>query len=97
MLHWIESHMLPCFYRKYLGIDCPGCGMQRSIVELLKGNVAESLQLFPALLPMIFMLGFLGAHLFFKFENGGTWLKYIFIVVATINTGSYIAKLAGWM
>lgn len=96
MLHWLESHMMPCFYKKYFGVDCPGCGMQRSAIELLKGNFAESLHLFPALIPIMIMVGFLGLHLVFKFENGGTWLKYIFIGVATIITISYIAKLSGW-
>ena len=95
-VHWLESHMLPCFYKKYIGIDCPGCGMQRSVVELLKGNFAESFHLFPALLPILFMVVFLGVHLVFRFEKGGTWLKYIFIGVTVIITVSYISKLLGW-
>lgn len=70
--------------------------MQRSAIELLNGNFAESFHLFPALLPILFMVTFLCLHLVFKFENGGTWLKYIFIGVAAIITVSYIVKLAGW-
>ncbi len=55
MVEWLESHMLPCFYKKYFGVDCPGCGMQRSLVALLKGDLLESLHLFPALLPLMAM------------------------------------------
>lgn len=96
MLHWLESHLLTCYYKKYLGIDCPGCGMQRSAIELLKGNFAESFHLHPALLPILIMLGYLGLHLVFKFENGGTRLKNIFIGVVSIIVINYIAKLSGW-
>lgn len=87
--------LLPCFYKKYLGVDCPGCGMQRSAVELLNGEFAESFHLFPALVPIIIMLAFLGLHLVFKFEKGGIWLKYMFIAVAAIITVSYILRLTG--
>lgn len=97
MVHWLESHLMPCFYKKYLGFDCPGCGMQRSVIELLKGNFAESFHQYPPLLPVLFMVGFLCLHLVFKFQNGGTWLKYIFIGVAGIITISYIARLSGWL
>ena len=69
--------------------------MQRSAIELLKGNFAESFHLFPALIPIMVMVGFLGFHLVFKFENGGTWLKYLFIGVAAVITISYVAKLSG--
>jgi hypothetical protein len=95
MLERIEANLLPCFYKKYIGIDCPGCGMQRAAVELLKGNFTESFHLFPALLPIMIMVGFLGVHLVFKFEKGGIWLKYMFIAVAAIITINYVVKLSG--
>ncbi|MGS0524465.1 DUF2752 domain-containing protein [Zobellia nedashkovskayae] len=30
--------MLPCLNKKLFGIDCPGCGLQRSIVLFFKGR-----------------------------------------------------------
>jgi hypothetical protein len=95
MLHWLESHLLPCMYKQHLGIECPGCGMQRSLIALLRGDFAESFHLYPALLPMLFLFGFLALHLWRRFQNGGTWLKYLFIAVAGLVVGHYIAKLAG--
>ena len=91
----MESHLMPCFYKKYFGVDCPGCGMQRAFVELLRGNVQESVHLFPALIPILVMLAFLGLHLVFRFERGGIWLKYMFMVVAGIITVHYILKVSG--
>jgi len=95
MVEWLESHMLPCFYKKYFGVDCPGCGMQRSLVALLKGDLLESLHLFPALLPLMAMVVLLGLHLVFRFRHGAAWLKYLFIGVSGIITVSYVVKLAG--
>lgn len=93
LISWLENNMLACPYKKYFGIDCFGCGMQRSFVALLKGNLVESFFMYPPLLPMIFMFLFLIVHLIFKFKNGGTWLKYNFIFVVAIVVLNFIAKL----
>jgi hypothetical protein len=93
LITWLEHNLLSCPYKKYLGIDCFGCGMQRSFIALLKGNLVESFYLYPALIPMILMLLFLVVHLIFKFENGGTWLKYTFIFVVAIVVINFVFKL----
>lgn len=93
IINWLESHQQACFYKKYLGVECPGCGMQRSFIELLKGNFHESLSLFPALIPTIALILFLVFHLIFKFKNGANILKILFIINATIVVLNYIYKL----
>ena len=50
---WLQSHMVPCFYKQAFGISCPMCGFQRSVIELIKGNYVESIIQFPALLPLL--------------------------------------------
>jgi len=90
---WIERNMLPCFYKKYLGIDCPGCGMQRALIELLKGNFINSLKAYPALLPTIFLIVYLILHLILKFEKGAFVLKISFIFTVSIIIIHYIIKL----
>ncbi len=92
-IEWLESHMQSCFYKQYFGVECPGCGMQRSFIELLKGHFVESLILFPALIPTIIMIIYLILHLIFKFANGANVLKIIFIINTTIVVLSYIYKL----
>jgi len=54
LIQWVQGHMFPCLYKQMFGISCPMCGFQRSVIELLKGNIAESIYHFPALLPVIF-------------------------------------------
>jgi hypothetical protein len=93
LVGWLERNMLPCFYKKYLGVECPGCGMQRALIELLKGNIVESLKVYPALLPTIFMVSYLILHLIFKFEKGAAVLKISFIFTASIIVIHFILKL----
>ncbi len=93
LITWLENNMLACPYKKYLGINCFGCGMQRSLIALLKGNFLESLKLYPALIPMLLLFIFLIAHLVFKLKNGAKWLKYNFIFVVAIVVINFIAKL----
>jgi hypothetical protein len=93
IIAWLESHLVTCSYKKYLGVECPGCGMQRSFIELLKGNFYESFVLYPALLPTMFLLTFLVLHLIFKFKNGANILKIVFIINASIMVLNYIYKL----
>ncbi|MCD4729935.1 MAG: DUF2752 domain-containing protein, partial [Bacteroidales bacterium] len=67
IIHWLETHQLPCFYKHFLGIDCPGCGMQTAFILLLKGRFIESIIAYPALIPTLFLLSYLMLHLFFNF------------------------------
>ena len=89
MIEWLERHLLDCPVKQSLGIPCPGCGMQRSIIELLKGNLLKSIEFYPALIPLIIMVLFLILHLIFKFKNGAKILKIIFIVNALIIFVNY--------
>jgi len=93
IIEWLESHLQSCFYKKYFGVECPGCGMQRALIELLKGNVFESFLLFPALIPTLTLIVMLVLHLIFKFKNGANILKILFIINTTIVVLGYIYKL----
>ena len=93
IIHWLETHQLNCFYKSNLGIDCPGCGIQRSFIELLNGNFTASIKMYPALLPVLFTLGLTAAHLYFKFKNGAIVIKYSFIFTISIVMVSYFIRL----
>lgn len=91
-LDWIGQHLLPCPSKYFLGMDCPGCGMQRSVIEMLKGNVVESLKMYPGMLPMVFTMVLLAFHLKYRFENGARWLLYSYSFSAVIVVVSFIIK-----
>ena len=43
----LPDYPLPtlCFSRRLLGVDCPGCGLTRSVIYLMHGRWAESLEI----------------------------------------------------
>lgn len=90
--YWLEKNSMPCFYKKYFGIECPGCGMQRSFIELLKGNLPESFKLYPALTTTIALVVLLILHIIFKFQNGAKYLLTIFIINTVIVVINYFFK-----
>jgi hypothetical protein len=93
LANWLESILLPCFYKAFLGIECPGCGMQSSFIELLRGNLYSSLTLYPALTTTILLLVLLVIHLAFKLRHGALLLKILFMVNASIMVLHYIYKM----
>lgn len=85
--------MLPCLNKKYLGFECMGCGIQRSAALLLKGEFIEAFYMYPAIYPLIALLGFLLVNQF-------TTIKYanktiIFLAILTVSTiiVSYLIKI----
>ena len=93
IITWLESHQGTCSFREHAGIDCPGCGLQRSILALLRGDLVESILQFPALLPLVAMFVFLGIHLVFKLKHGAFVLKVFYITNISIIVLNYIYKL----
>lgn len=52
LAEWISNHQFPCITKQLFGFNCPFCGFQRSLIALLKGDICESVALFPALIPL---------------------------------------------
>lgn len=88
LINWIENHSQACFFKKFFGFECPGCGMQRAFIELLKGNLHESIMLYPPLLPILFLFTFFIVHLIFRIKYGAEILKYAFsftVIIVFVN------------
>ena len=92
-IEWLEKRQLACFYKSVFGVECPACGIQRAFIALLRGDIIESISLFPALIPTIFMLIFLVVHVIFKLKNGAKILISLLIFNVVIIFISYIYKL----
>jgi hypothetical protein len=85
-----ERFMLPCISKQVLGIDCPGCGLQRSIALLLKGDLVASFLMYPALFPMMALFGFLALNRFVFFKKANS----ITIGLAALTVFSILANYA---
>ncbi|MBK6379936.1 MAG: DUF2752 domain-containing protein [Chitinophagaceae bacterium] len=90
---WLESHQIPCIFKSFTHMDCPGCGVQRSFVLLLQGDVPGSFIMYPALMPILLLFAFLILHVILKIRNGANILKYMYIFCTGIILVSYIYKL----
>ncbi|MEX0273261.1 MAG: DUF2752 domain-containing protein [Flavobacteriaceae bacterium] len=83
----LEQYMLPCMTKKWLGIDCPGCGLQRSVAHLIKGEFVEAFFMYPAIYPMLLLFSFMVIKRFFslQYENAitiGLSIATVFAILA---------------
>jgi hypothetical protein len=92
MLQWLEKHMLPCGFKAIFNIDCPVCGAQRSFVQLLKGNLAESFSVYPPLIPVLLLVTLGIWKLLNKQFIQTNFLKSYSLVVLIIVMFNYIIR-----
>ncbi|WP_124981093.1 DUF2752 domain-containing protein [Nonlabens xiamenensis] len=86
-----DSWMLPCMSKQMFGMDCPGCGIQRSISLLLQGNIVDSFLMYPGLFPGIFLFVFLIFDWFVDTRHGETIkLWATMITLGTILTNFFV-------
>ena len=89
----MEDYMLPCLNKKLFGLDCPGCGLQRSVALLWQGDLMWALQMYPAIFPLLALLGFLVSGLFIRFKYAHEIkLSLMLLTVGTILV-SYLIKM----
>lgn len=55
----MEKFMLPCINKMLFGIDCPGCGLQRSVVLLFQGHFQDAFEMYPAIYTLLLLLCYL--------------------------------------
>lgn len=77
----MEEYMLPCLSKKLFGIECMGCGLQRSILMLFHGDFVAAFQMFPAVYTTLLFFAVVGLHFIDKSRN---YLKII-VSLAVIN------------
>lgn len=90
--------MIPCPYKYFFGIECIGCGLQRSIFSIYNFELIQSIRFFPGLIPLILFL-ILEIFYFFGFKSKKMKL-FIFIFGISafiIQLTSYILKWFGLM
>ena len=85
--------MLECSWKSHFGVECFGCGFQRSFVLLMEGNFWESIVLFPATIPILLLFVYTGAHLIFKYKNGARNIIILFSTSAALMLGNFIWSL----
>lgn len=89
----LEKYMIPCLSKTLFGIECLGCGFQRALLLVLKGEWDEAFAMYPAVYSMLAMFG--GILLFYTTKKTATTKNVLTILIA-INLvfviGGYIYK-----
>ena len=89
----MENYMLPCMFKKLFGIDCIGCGIQRSFNLILHGEFVNAFTLFPAIYTTLL---FFFAVIFYTIDPKHRNHKaVIFLAIsnAIIMIASYVYKM----
>jgi uncharacterized membrane protein YoaK (UPF0700 family) len=91
LISFLENNLLSCQW-KSMGVECMGCGFQRSVIHLLKGEFSEAFSIYPAIFTLILMIAFLGLHIKYNFVKGHKVLLWLFLLNLGIIIINYIFK-----
>ncbi|MEC7264320.1 MAG: DUF2752 domain-containing protein [Bacteroidota bacterium] len=89
----LKDYMLPCLNKQLFGIECPGCGMQRSVDLLLHGEFFAAFKMYPAVYPIILLLLFLSTTFFVKLKYAQQIKMALMLLVAGTIIVNYILKM----
>ncbi|NIF04415.1 DUF2752 domain-containing protein [Chryseobacterium sp. Tr-659] len=88
----IDDFMLTCPSKKFLGVECLGCGAQRAIVLVFEGKFSEAFQMYPAVYTLLLFFITLGLSFIDRKRKYGSVLMAMVIVNLIIIIVSYIYK-----
>lgn len=85
--------MLPCINKSIFGIECYGCGAQRALALLIKGDFSEAFFMYPGIYPLLILFLFLLSNLFYKFNNDHKIKIGLIVISALVIGSSYLIKM----
>ena len=88
----LDQYMLPCLNKNLFGIECMGCGLQRSVALVSKGDFIDAFYMYPAVYTLILLFVVIGINAFKKFEYANKIILILAIVNAVIILTHFILK-----
>lgn len=85
--------MLPCMSKKLFGVECLGCGTQRALILLLKGEFVEAFKMYPPIYTLVILFLFLFLHIVDKSRNYTRIVISLAIINLIIMILSYAYKM----
>jgi hypothetical protein len=89
----LENYMLPCLNKTLFGVECLGCGMQRSMSLIIHGQFVAAYKMYPAIYTLFFLGLFLIFNLFIKFKHDYKIKMGLIILNVVIVVVSYLIKI----
>jgi len=93
MLFQAKEYMLPCLTKKILGYDCLGCGMQRSLLFIAKGEFIEAFKMYPAIYTILLFFILVLYNFLFKKKVKSKIIYSLAVLNIIIIITSYIYKI----
>ncbi len=87
--------MLTCLSKEYFGVECPGCGAQRSLVCLFRGDILDSIALYPALIPFFIFFTMAVLTLIKPVKLSPKWVLVAALITFGIMIIHHILKITG--
>ena len=87
-----DDYLIPCPFKYFTGCNCPGCGIQRSIMKAFNGEFLESFTQHPAGIPIILLAIFFVVNLKMKFSFGNRILNLSIILIGVISIINWIVQ-----
>ncbi|WP_431136622.1 DUF2752 domain-containing protein [Psychroserpens mesophilus] len=87
-----EEYMLPCLNKKFLGIECMGCGMQRSVSLILHGEFTAAFHMYPAVYTLALLIGFVLLNSFKNYKYASKIIITLAIINVILIVGNFILK-----
>jgi hypothetical protein len=95
-IKWLQDHLLPCPFKYITGIDCPGCGFQRSFIALIQGDLHKSFLFYPPAIPLIIFFAYGIADRLFNLDTKNHLVKKTgYMIIGSLVLVSYCFKLYG--
>jgi hypothetical protein len=88
-----DWNMLPCLSQQLFNISCPGCGIQRSFINLINGNLYQAFILYPAIFFIIALSITVFISLFIKKKSIQKSINILAILSISTIFINYFIKL----
>nr|WP_317173034.1 DUF2752 domain-containing protein [Aestuariibaculum marinum] len=78
--------------KKLFGMECMGCGMQRSLSLLLHGEFIAAFKMYPAIYTLIPLMGIIFLNFIFKIKYANRIITVLAVLSVIIIILSFIIK-----
>ena len=89
----MEDLLLPCLNKQIFGLDCYGCGGQRALLMVFRGEFSAAFKMFPAIYPLLILLGFVLVNLFIKIKADYIIKISLILITAGVILINYAIKM----
>jgi len=90
---WLQNYLIPCPFKALTGFDCPGCGFQRALLLLIRGDFQQSWSMYPPTIPVLIIFLFAAVSYIFPFKARATIINTLAIITGNFILFSYLHKL----